>query len=46
MVKLSKTRLWDAFSTVSYFLAFLLVLTLIIALAVFLMMTPELAGLA
>jgi len=46
MVKLTKTRFWDIFSTVSYFLAILATLLLIVALATLLKTTPQLLGLA
>jgi len=46
MVKLSKTRFWDVFSTVAYFLAFLLTMVLVVGLALFVMMQPQLLGIA
>ncbi|MCX8201837.1 MAG: hypothetical protein N3H84_07030 [Candidatus Caldarchaeum sp.] len=46
MVKLSKTRLWDVFSTFAYLLAFLLTMLAVVGLAMFVMMQPELLGIA
>ncbi|MEM0444090.1 MAG: hypothetical protein QXS12_03255 [Candidatus Caldarchaeum sp.] len=46
MVKLSKTRFWDVFSTLSYFLVFLITMVAVVGLALFVMMQPQLLGLA
>ncbi|MEM4168691.1 MAG: hypothetical protein QXY99_01240 [Thermoproteota archaeon] len=46
MVKLSKTRFWDVFSTLSYFIAFLITMVAVVGLALFVMMQPQLLGLA
>jgi len=45
MVKLTKTRFWDVFSTIAYFLALLITMTAVVGLAVFMMMQPQLLGL-
>ncbi|MEM2871463.1 MAG: hypothetical protein QW217_03345 [Candidatus Caldarchaeum sp.] len=46
MVKLWKTRFWDVFSTLSYFLVFLITMVAVVGLALFVMMQPQLLGLA
>jgi hypothetical protein len=46
MVKLSKTRFWDIFSTISYLLIILITLMAVVGLALFVMMQPALLGLA
>jgi hypothetical protein len=46
MVKLSKTRFWDVFSTFAYILAFLITMVAVVGLAIFVMMQPQLLGLA
>lgn len=46
MVKLSKTRFWDVFSSFAYILAFLLTMVAVVGLAMFLMQTPNLLGIA
>lgn len=45
MVKLSKTRLWDVFSSFAYILAFLLTMVVVVVAAMFLMELPEFLGL-
>ena len=37
MVKLSKTRFWDVFSTFAYILAFLITMVAVVGLAIFVM---------
>jgi hypothetical protein len=46
MVKLSKTRFWDVFSTLAYILAFLITMVAVVGLAIFIMTQPQLLGLA
>ncbi|MEM0349237.1 MAG: hypothetical protein QXE96_06970 [Candidatus Caldarchaeum sp.] len=46
MVKLSKTRFWDVFSSLAYILAFLLTMVAVVGLAMFLMRAPSLLGIA
>ncbi|MEM1944227.1 MAG: hypothetical protein QW756_03165 [Nitrososphaerota archaeon] len=46
MVKLSRTRFWDIFSTASYFIVILITLLAVVGLALFVMMQPSLMGLA
>ena len=44
MVRLSKTRFWDIFSTISYFLFFLAVLMLMVVIAYVVNRLPEILG--
>jgi len=46
MVKLRKTRFWDFFSTISYFLFLLAVLMLVVVIAYVVNRLPELLGIA
>ncbi|GBC68434.1 hypothetical protein HRbin01_00116 [archaeon HR01] len=46
MVKLLKTRFWDFFSTIAYFLVIIISLMAVVGLALFVMMQPSLMGLA
>ncbi|MEM4353487.1 MAG: hypothetical protein QW470_01910 [Candidatus Caldarchaeum sp.] len=45
-MKLSKTRFWDVFSTFAYFLVFLAMMIAVVGLALFVMMQPQLLGIA
>ena len=44
MVKLSKTRLWDVFSAISYFLFLLAVFTAVVVIAYVVNRLPEILG--
>ena len=46
MVKLRKTKFWDIFSAVSYFLLLLTVFTLVLVVAYVINRLPEILGIA